>query len=380
MKFKEKEYAELRRLGNGAFGETRLIQDLDLNEKYVVKKYNPEFLSKNDQMKFYESFKNEIKIMHRLFHDNIVRIYDFYLYPEANTGYIIMEYIDGVPLDIEIQDISCGLVDEDINSIFEQIVNAFVFLEKHNIVHRDIRESNILVCQGKVKIIDFGLGKAQNTVEIDDFDSFYNVINRKNMLHQPNEFSLKTYTSSTDMFCIAELFKRLLLKFDIVREFKYLDMLNKMMDKNPQMRYSSFETLYLEIEDKKSSVFILTDNDREIFSNFADSLDSLIESFNGTPTIEENPQTIAEKLKKVIDENQFDLFLSDNKLIIEVFISNGSFSYWRRPLGRHSINMNHIIEFYKWFMNFSYEIKKNIIANIHNRLSTISINQTEGPF
>tara|TARA_B100001063_G_scaffold241957_1_gene269765 strand:- start:341 stop:577 length:237 start_codon:yes stop_codon:yes gene_type:complete len=44
---------------------------------------------------YFDNFKSEIKLLHLLYHKNIVRIFNYYLYPEHTTGYIIMEYIDG---------------------------------------------------------------------------------------------------------------------------------------------------------------------------------------------------------------------------------------------------------------------------------------------
>jgi len=33
-----------------------------------------------------------------LYHDNIVRIFNYYLYPELHLGYIMMEFIDGMDI------------------------------------------------------------------------------------------------------------------------------------------------------------------------------------------------------------------------------------------------------------------------------------------
>ena len=66
-----------------------------------------------------------------------------------------MEYIDGV--DIE-QYLTVN--PNKINDLFIQTINGFKYLEERNILHRDIRPSNILISNdGIVKIIDFGFGK-----------------------------------------------------------------------------------------------------------------------------------------------------------------------------------------------------------------------------
>ena len=49
------------------------------------------------------------------------------------------------------------LEEQEIKSIFKQIVEGVRFCHSLNIAHRDIKLENILVSDGLVKIIDFGL-------------------------------------------------------------------------------------------------------------------------------------------------------------------------------------------------------------------------------
>lgn len=91
---RRKDYEVLNpNLGNGSFGKTILLRDNLIDELFVCKKYDPS--DEEDKNRFYETFVNEIKIMHKLYHENTVRIYNYYLYPDSYTGYILMEYIEG---------------------------------------------------------------------------------------------------------------------------------------------------------------------------------------------------------------------------------------------------------------------------------------------
>lgn len=93
----------------------------------------------------------------------------------------------------------------DSNQIFRQLIEGFACIERNGIIHRYIREGNILISKNdKVKIIDFGLGKNMNESEL-SLDSFNALINRGLMQKFPKEFSEGKYTSKTDMFCLAEL-------------------------------------------------------------------------------------------------------------------------------------------------------------------------------
>ena len=47
-----------------------------------------------------------------------------------------------------------------LNDIFVQLIDGFTYMEEHGVIHRDIRERNILINKdGVVKRIDFGIGK-----------------------------------------------------------------------------------------------------------------------------------------------------------------------------------------------------------------------------
>ena len=74
---KQKDYIMINnKLGNGSFGKTVLLKDPFIDELFVAKQYKPA----NDVIKekFYKNFLDEIKIMYKLSHPNIVRIYNYY--------------------------------------------------------------------------------------------------------------------------------------------------------------------------------------------------------------------------------------------------------------------------------------------------------------
>ena len=154
---KPKCFEFVKALKSGGTGKTVLMRDTTINEFFVCKKYDPE--QKEYEDAFYNRFVEEIKIMYSVYNSNIVRIYDYFLYPERKTGYIIMEYIEGENIEEYFQLAN----QENINSVFVQMINAFSYLEQHNILHRDIRAANVMVNEkGDIKIIDFGFGKKLN--------------------------------------------------------------------------------------------------------------------------------------------------------------------------------------------------------------------------
>ncbi|MDR2600914.1 MAG: hypothetical protein LBC53_00450 [Spirochaetaceae bacterium] len=76
---RQKDYIFDRYIDEGGFGKTALLKDPTMDEYFVCKKYEPQ--PGIDKIEYYENFKNEIKIMYKLFHRNIVRILDLFANP-----------------------------------------------------------------------------------------------------------------------------------------------------------------------------------------------------------------------------------------------------------------------------------------------------------
>jgi eukaryotic-like serine/threonine-protein kinase len=159
---RKRDYMLIKELGQGACGRTVLLRDDVIGEYFVCKKYSPFYEA--DHKDLFENFVREIKLLHAIYHQNVVRVFNYHLYPEKFAGYILMEYILGE--DIEVYSRNNP---EKINEIFGQAVAGFAHLETNHILHRDIRPMNIMVRDdGVVKIIDLGFGK--KVQEPFDFD------------------------------------------------------------------------------------------------------------------------------------------------------------------------------------------------------------------
>ena len=126
---KKKDYVMVNnQLGRGAFGETVILKDPYLDELFVSKKYSPQdLLTENQKNQFYKNFLDEIKILYKLNHRNIVRIYNYYAYEEFKTGYILMEYIEGESIENFIRyytPFSTATLDD----IFIQLIDGFSYI------------------------------------------------------------------------------------------------------------------------------------------------------------------------------------------------------------------------------------------------------------
>ncbi|MCI4463725.1 MAG: serine/threonine protein kinase [Caldisericum sp.] len=128
-------------------------------EEYVAIKVLPEYFVQDRE--FVERFTREAKTMIALQHPHIVRIYDAGIY--ENKYFIVMDYIRGRTIKELISDKKDKLLDVDkIIDIVMQVADALSYAHKHNIIHRDVKPSNILYDESRESayITDFGIAKA----------------------------------------------------------------------------------------------------------------------------------------------------------------------------------------------------------------------------
>ena len=148
-------YKVLKEIGAGGMGTVYLSEHTLIKRKVAIKSLKQDLI-KNEHLR--ERFKKEATALAQLEHPNIVRLNE---YIEQQDGiFLIMEYVDGLPLDEHINNVSGPINEEQLIPLFLQILDAFEYAHKNKIVHRDIKPSNIIITKdGKIKILDFGIAK-----------------------------------------------------------------------------------------------------------------------------------------------------------------------------------------------------------------------------
>jgi serine/threonine-protein kinase len=146
-------YRIVRLLGEGGMGVVYLAEREDLGSRAAIKILRDSTLSPMRRQRF----AIEQKMLAQLNHPSIARLYDADTL-EDGTPYIVMEYVEGVPLSTYLQDHPQSL--EQMLGLYRSICEAVRYAHSQAILHRDLKPSNILVTRdGAVKLVDFGIGK-----------------------------------------------------------------------------------------------------------------------------------------------------------------------------------------------------------------------------
>ncbi len=104
---------------------------------------------------FLDKFRNEGKIIASLKHDNIIKVFN--TIEHFRTAFIIMEYLDGVPISSMLKK-NKRIPSKDAIHYLIQACKAVDYAYKQGILHKDINPENLMVLDNKqVKLVDFGL-------------------------------------------------------------------------------------------------------------------------------------------------------------------------------------------------------------------------------
>ena len=148
-------YELRKRLARGGMAEVFLAEDQLLGRPVAVKVLFPEFAA---DPTFVERFRREAQAAANLNHPNIVGVYDWGR--EESTYYIVMEYVEGRSLSQIIRK-EGPLPAPRVAEIAEGIASALGFAHKGDVVHRDMKSGNVIISKnGQVKVADFGIATA----------------------------------------------------------------------------------------------------------------------------------------------------------------------------------------------------------------------------
>ncbi|PSO46773.1 MAG: serine/threonine protein kinase [Cyanobacteria bacterium SW_9_44_58] len=155
-------YRVIRELGQGGFGKTFLAVDTHLPSERpcVIKQLYP-IVSKPKQYQWVrERFQREAAILEELSRGNgqIPQLYAYFA--EAETFYLVQEYIEGETLTEKVE--KNGILSErEVTNILISLLHVLDYVHRHQIIHRDVKPDNVILraSDGKPVLIDFGVVK-----------------------------------------------------------------------------------------------------------------------------------------------------------------------------------------------------------------------------
>jgi class 3 adenylate cyclase/tRNA A-37 threonylcarbamoyl transferase component Bud32 len=171
-------YEVLEELGRGAMGAVYKARDPQIGRTVAIKVIVAANLPAAELHEYKQRFYREAQAAGQMTHQGIVTIHDI---GEDDGGhpYIVMEYVDGVPLDQLVVAPEAEPGNETVSEkppgeiviqfadaldIAIQVAEALDYAHHRGVIHRDIKPANILItADGRTKILDFGVAQLGGT-------------------------------------------------------------------------------------------------------------------------------------------------------------------------------------------------------------------------
>ncbi len=209
-------------LGSGGFGNTYIGWDKLLLRKVAVKEFYPRQFSSRaadgitvEATEKYLQSRHDKGLLHFLdearnvasLHDirGVVAISNFF--KENGTGYIVMEYLDGMSVKDILKKSGNKKDYKWCRRVILTVLDILRDIHKRGIVHRDIAPDNIFVTnQGVIKLIDFGAAKYETALTAE----------RSEIVLKGGYAPIEQYSRAavqgpyTDLYAVAALFYRML--------------------------------------------------------------------------------------------------------------------------------------------------------------------------
>ncbi|XP_076681651.1 calcium/calmodulin-dependent protein kinase I isoform X1 [Andrena cerasifolii] len=156
----EDKYVLKELLGTGAFSEVRLADSKDKpGLMFAVKIIDKKALKGKE-----DSLENEIKVLRRLKHPNIVQLLE--TFEDKHKVYLVMELVTGGELFDRIVE-KGSYTEKDASGLIRQVLEAVDYMHVQGVVHRDLKPENLLYYSpdedSKIMISDFGLSKMEDS-------------------------------------------------------------------------------------------------------------------------------------------------------------------------------------------------------------------------
>jgi translation initiation factor 2-alpha kinase 2 len=232
-------FCNFQYIGGGTFGEVfKTKHKLDGNY-YAIKKI---------PITSGEPCIDEIKILSKLDHSNIVRYFNSFIY--QNALMIQMEYCPA--------SLSNYLQHEERNEkILEQIISGLCYLHENNIIHFDLKPENILLTEkNQIKIADFGYSRYV-------LSSIY-----KSHYYEPSLYICKNdveYTTKIDVYSFGIILLEFILPRMTTQSEKFITIQKQLKSRAWDTTMSRYHLLLTKCLELKQNERISTEEIKQLY-------------------------------------------------------------------------------------------------------------------
>jgi serine/threonine-protein kinase len=151
---------------------------------------------------FYTRFEREQQIGAKLRHPYILRL-ETPADLEKSRPYLVMEYLQGQTLGKLMKSIK-PLPVADALKIASRICDALQYLHENNVIHRDLKPDNIMICDdGSIRLMDFGIAKMEGARRL-TFGKFQPAMGTPDYM-APEQVKGQRGDARTDIYCLGAM-------------------------------------------------------------------------------------------------------------------------------------------------------------------------------
>ncbi len=150
------QYELQEKIGQGGMGMVFKALDTALERTVALKVL---FVNPLDDPRQAERFLREARSLARLNHPNLLHVYN--VGSESDCYFFAMELLHGMTLSQAIRGRGKIPAEEFVPAI-GQILSALQYVHEQGVTHRDIKSGNIMLCENRAVLMDFGLAKDEH--------------------------------------------------------------------------------------------------------------------------------------------------------------------------------------------------------------------------
>ena len=194
-----------KEIGYGSFWRVYLGEDSKTKELYAIKRVDKRQLQQSQYLE--KAFWKEVEIMKKIQSPYSVKLYN--VLTSLHYYNMVEELCDG-DLYTELMKRPNGFSTEEVRRIMIQLNDAFAQMQKHKIVHRDLKVSNVFIKYTKRPEFDVKLGDYGFSKELSDDITATKLGTPITMA--PEILMNRAYTSKADLWSIGVIIYHLLFK------------------------------------------------------------------------------------------------------------------------------------------------------------------------